>query len=196
MLVLASESAARARLLDAAGVEYLRDPARVDESEMRRSMLAEGASGQVMAEALAELKAKRVSLRHPGALCLGADQTLSHAGSTLAKAGGVEEARRELLRLRGGAHELASVAVFAMDGQAIWRHADRALVHVRNFSEAFLDRYLESAGDDALHIVGAYRLEGLGAQLIERVDGDYFTVLGLPLLPVLGFLRTRGVLPT
>ncbi len=194
-LILASASAARAAMLAAAGVDAETMPARIDEAAVRQAMLAEGASPRDLADKLAELKALRISARRPGRLVLGADQVLVLDGRVFDKAESRSQARSQLLALRGGTHRLLSAAVVALDGQAIWRHVGAARLTMRPFSEAFLDTYLESIGDLALASVGCYHLEGLGAQLFARVEGDYFTVLGLPLLELLGFLRAREVLP-
>jgi septum formation protein len=191
-LVLASASEARARLLRAAGVAIEIEPARVDEDEVKAALAAEGAPPRDVADALAELKALRVSARHPRRLVLGADQVLVHAGRVIDKPRDVEEARAQLLDLAGTTHQLLSAAVIAEDGRPVWRHVGTARLVVRPFTGAFLDDYLSRMGDTVTTTVGGYRLEGLGAQLFTRVDGDHFTVLGLPLLELLGFLRARG----
>ena len=195
VLVLASASAARAAMLAAAGVETEIMPARIDEAAVRQAMLATGAAPRDLADKLAELKALRISARRPGRLVLGADQVLVLGGEVFDKAASRAEARRQLLTLRGRAHQLLSAAVVALDGAPIWRHVGAARLTMRPFSESFLDDYLDRIGDLALQAVGCYHLEGPGAQLFARVEGDHFTVLGLPLLEVLGFLRARGVLP-
>ena len=193
-LVLASASRARAEMLRNAGVDVAINPARVDEAAVKASLLAEGAPPRDVADKLAELKALRVGSRHPGDLVLGADQVLVHRGGILDKPADMAEARAQLQRLRGERHELLSAAVIVTQGSPVWRHIGLARLAMRPFSDAFLDDYLARLGDAALTSVGAYHLEGLGAQLFARVEGDYFTVLGLPLLELLGFLRARGVL--
>lgn len=193
-LVLASASRIRADLLRNAGVEVAVDPARIDETAVKASMLAEGAPPRDVADKLAELKALRTGARHPAALALGADQVLVHRGEILDKPADLAEARVHLKRLRGERHELLSAAVIVTQGAPVWRHVGQARLTMRPFSDAFLDDYLARLGEAAPSSVGAYQLEGLGAQLFSRIEGDYFTVLGLPLLEVLGFLRARGEL--
>ena len=182
-------------MLAAAGVETEIMPARIDEAAVRQAMLATSAAPRDLADKLAELKALRISARTAGRLVLGADQVLVLGGEVFDKAASRAEARRQLLTLRGRAHQLLSAAVVALDGAPLWRHVGAARLTMRPFSESFLDDYLDRIGDLALQAVGCYHLEGPGAQLFARVEGDHFTVLGLPLLEVLGFLRARGVLP-
>ncbi|WP_340109824.1 Maf family protein [Pikeienuella sp. HZG-20] len=193
-LILASGSPTRAAMLRRAGVMVEIAPARVDEAETKLSLRAAGVSPRDQADSLAEMKAVRVSTRHPGALVIGADQVLDLAGEALDKPESVAAAREDLLRLRGARHELFSAAVIALDGAPIWRHIGRARLTMRRFSEAFIDDYLASIGDDVFSTVGGYRIEETGAQLFARVEGDWFTILGLPLLELLAFLRVRGVL--
>lgn len=193
-LVLASASPARAAMLKAAGVAIETDPARIDEAAIKAAMRAEAAPPRDQADTLAELKAMRISPRHPGRLTLGADQVLVHDGDVLDKPADMADARTMLRRLRGTRHQLISAAVIALDTQPVWRHAGTATLTMRPFSDAFLDDYLARMGEQAVATVGCYQLEGLGAQLFARVEGDFFTVLGLPLLELLGFLRARGVL--
>ncbi|WP_434615931.1 Maf family protein [Azospirillum sp. B2RO_4] len=192
-LVLASGSRTRAAMLEQAGVSAVLDRPLVDEDEVKAAGRAEGVSADIVAEALAELKAQRITRRHPGALVVGADQMLECEGRWYDKPADRAAARAQLLDLRGKTHRLVSCAVVVRDGERMWHRIDSARLTMRNFSEAFLDDYLDRVGDDVLHSVGAYQLEGLGAQLFHRVEGDFFTILGLPLLPLLGFLRVHGV---
>lgn len=193
-IVLASASRARAALLQNAGIDVSIDPARIDEAAIKASLLAEQAPPRDVADKLAELKALRTGARHPQALVLGADQVLVHCEEILDKPATLAEAREHLLRLRGETHELLSAAVVVAQGAPVWRHIGRARLSMRPFTDAFIEQYLARIGDEALGSVGAYHLEGLGAQLFARVEGDYFSVLGLPLLEVLGLLRARGML--
>ncbi|KAA0685146.1 Maf family protein [Azospirillum brasilense] len=193
-VVLASGSRTRAEMLERAGVRVALAPAAVDEEEIKLAARAEGAPVEDVAEALAELKAQRVTRKHPGALVIGADQMLECEGRWFDKPADRDAARVQLQELRGKTHRLVSCAVVIRDGERLWHHVDRARLTMRPFSDAFLESYLNAAGDDVLGSVGAYHLEGLGAQLFHRVDGDFFTILGLPLLPLLGFLRVHGVI--
>lgn len=194
-LILASASPTRAALLRAAGVPFDVVPARVDEEAVKESLLAEGTPLRNVADALAELKAVRVSASQPGDLVLGADQVLEHDGALISKSGTLEAAADLLKSLRGRSHALITAAVLARDGVAIWRHVSRVGLTMRDFSDPFLEDYLARAGEDVLGSVGCYRLEGLGLQLFDRIDGDYFAILGLPMLPLLTALRRQGMLP-
>lgn len=191
-VVLASRSAARAALLREAGVRFTVSPVAVDEGELKRSLRAESASAGQATESLAELKAMRASRGHRGALVIGSDQVLECDGSWLDKPADLAAARRDLRKLRGRAHELVTSVCVVCDGALLWRHTDQARLVMHAFSDSFLDIYLAGAGDDVLACVGAYQLEGLGAQLFAKVEGDYFSIVGLPLLPLLGFLRGYG----
>jgi septum formation protein len=193
-MILASASQTRAKLLREAGVTFEIVPARVDEDALKQSLLAEKASHRDIADALAELKALRVSASKTGALVLGADQVLSFDGALISKCESLVEARELLLRLRGKTHDLISAMVLAKNGAAIWRHVEKATLTMREFSDAFLDDYLAQEGEGLLSGVGCYRLEGRGAQLFSRVNGDHSAILGLPLIPLLSALREQGVI--
>ena len=182
-------------LLAAAGLCFVVAPAAIDEAELRLGLLAEGAPARDIADALAELKALRVSRNHAGKLVLGADQVLDFEGKLFEKPKDLTEARAHLTALAGKTHTLYSAAVAARDGAVIWRHVASAQLHMRALTPDFIEAYLAAAGDNVLASVGAYALEGLGAQLFTRIEGDYFTVLGLPLLPVLDFLRAQKAIP-
>jgi septum formation protein len=176
-----------------AGLSFEIDPSGVDEEEITRSLLADRASPQEIAETLAETKALRVSTRRPDTLVVGGDSTLAANGRLFDKPTNMAAARKQLMALRGQTHELFSAVVVARNGTRIWHWNERARLTMRPFNEAFLDAYLARAGEALLTSVGAYQLEGLGAHLFSRVDGDYFTILGLPLLPLLSFLSGHGV---
>lgn len=193
-LILASNSAARRTMLADAGVAFEAVGAEVDEAAEKTRLLAEGAGPSHVAQALAGIKALAVSRARPDAWVLGSDQTLDLDGRLFDKAGSVEEARERLLALRGRAHALHSGVALARDGRLEWTALDTARLHVRDFSDGFLDAYLAAEGEALTACVGGYRLEGRGAQLFERVEGDFFTVLGMPLWPVLEALRQRGVI--
>ncbi len=179
-------------MLEEAGLVIEVEKPRVDEDAVKAGLRAEGLKPRDQADALAEVKALSVSSRR-GGFVIGADQMLAIEGETLDKPKDLAEARSHLLKLRGRTHELITAAVVAREGAIIWRFIDTPRLRMRAFSDQFLDSYLERAGESALHSVGAYQLEGLGAQLFERVEGDYFSVLGLPLLPLLSFLREHNV---
>jgi septum formation protein len=194
-LILASQSASRKAMLTAAGVPFTAEAAGVDEDSVKQAMIGEGTDGRRLADALAELKAVKVSRRHPDALVLGCDSTVAAAdGSLIDKAESREESAAQLRALAGTTHKLTSAAVVAQGGVPIWRHVDTAKLTMRPFSEAFLQSYLDAEWPAIGGCVGGYRLEGLGAQLFSRIDGDHFTILGLPLLPLLDWLRVRGAL--
>lgn len=192
-LVLASKSAARAQLLAGAGLEFLTVGAGVDETPIKAGMLRRGASPREIAHVLAEEKAKAGSTRNDG-LVIGADQTLDLDGRLIDKADSLAEARERLKSLRGREHRLHSGLAVARADELIFTHVETATLKVRDFSDAWLDAYLERNGLEILGSVGCYQLEGEGVQLFERIEGDYFTILGLPLLPLLDFLRREGVL--
>lgn len=193
--ILASTSASRQAMLRSAGVSFEAIPPRVDEDELKASLLAQKASPRAIADALAETKALKISSRIPGALVLGCDQVLSYGKAEMMdKPRSLEEAREHLQLLAGKEHKLISAAVIAQNGQPVWRVVDTATLTMRNVSPEFLDDYIAREGEALLTSVGCYRLEGLGAQLFSRISGDFFTILGLPLLQVLEYLRERKVL--
>jgi septum formation protein len=194
-LVLASGSATRARLLSAAGIPFEVISPRVDEEAVKESLLAEGAPPGDIADALAALKASKVSHSEPDAFVIGADLVLVFEGELISKSPDRDQARKLLRRLAGQTHELIAGVVVAKDGGVLWRHLARARLTMRNVSDAFIESYLAAEGDEILASVGCYHLEGRGIQLFSNIVGDYFTVLGLPMLPLLNALGDLGVLP-
>ena len=195
-LILASGSPYRRKMLQAAGLDFRVVPADVDEAALKRGVAAQAPkpAPAAIADALARAKAQSVSIEHRDAIVIGADQILELAGELLDKPGDLAAARAQLERLRGKTHRLISAVVVAEAGQAVWGHVDEAVLTMRSFTPEFLDRYLAEAGPDLCQIVGAYEIEGLGIQLFERVEGDHFTIIGLPLVPLLAELRSRGVI--
>ena len=193
MLVLASQSASRTAMLSAAGVPFVAEPAHADEAALKAAMT--GAAPRDVADALAELKALKVSARHPGALVLGSDSlAVLDDGTILDKPVRREDAADHLSRMSGKRHDLVSAAVIAENGRPVWRVVDKAKMFVRPLSPAFIETYLDAEWPAIAGCVGCYRIEGPGAQLFSRIEGSQFTVLGMPLLPVLSYLRERGVL--
>lgn len=191
-LVLASQSAARAALLDAAGLRFDARPARLDEAAVKQACRAEGADAAETALTLAALKAQRI--RDPHALVIGADQILVCGDAWFDKPADLGGARDQLRTLRGRTHRLVTAVACLRDGQEVWRHVAEPRLRMRGFSDAFLEHYLAAEGEAILSCVGAYRLEGLGVHLFDDVQGEHAAILGLPLLPLLGFLRQHGVL--
>lgn len=197
-LVLASASRSRRRLLEAAGLEVECLAAAVDETDVKLALKAENASAVQVAETLAELKARRVSDRlsgggSSGPFVIGADQMLDCEGQWFDKPVDLQAARTQLLALSGRSHTLETSVCVVRDGGRIWHHNASARLTFRPLSDDFIDRYLSFAGETVLTSVGAYQLEGPGIQLFQQVQGDFFTILGLPLLPLLTFLRANGV---
>lgn len=191
-LILASKSAARREMLAGAGVSFDVRVADVDEDAVKAGF--DPADAAALAEDLARAKALAVSRLEPGAWVLGADQTLAFDGGLVSKAPDLAAARARLSAMRGRVHHLHSGAALARGGAVIWSGVDTAEMRVREFSDAFLDGYLAAEGEALLASVGSYRLEGMGAQLFDRIAGDYFTVLGMPLWAVLDQLRRHGVI--
>jgi septum formation protein len=194
LVVLASASETRRRLLEAAGIAAIVDPAGVDEHTIKTRAREAGMGPDALALALAGAKASAVSERHPGALVIGADQLLVCGTRVFDKAVSVEQAEETLRFLRGRTHRLISAVILACDGLTIWRHTENAWLTMRPFSDRFLARYLEEAGDEVLASVGAYRIESKGIQLFSQIAGNHFTILGLPLLPLMKVLREQGAL--
>lgn len=190
---LASQSRTRADLLAKAGVKFTAEPAGVDEAEVKAAMQAEGAGAEAAAAALADLKARKVSARHMDSLVIGSDQILECGGVWFDKPGDLDHARAQLRTLRGRTHRLVSDTCVFLEGRRIWSQPAVAELAMRDFSDAFLEDYLGAMGPRALDVVGGYEIEGLGAQLFTRISGDFFAILGLPLLPLLDFLRGHGV---
>lgn len=197
MIVLASQSASRRALLEAAQIPFEALSPGVDEEAAKEALRADGLDERALADALAELKALKVSRRVPGGLVLGCDQTLSlDDGSMIDKAVDRADAARILRLLSGRVHHLHSAAVIVLNGEPIWRHVERVRMTVRPLSETFIETYLDGDWDECRWCVGCYRIEGPGVQLFNKVEGSQFAIQGLPLLPLLDFLRVRGVLAT
>ncbi|MDX8495935.1 Maf-like protein [Mesorhizobium sp. VK22B] len=193
-IILASGSPFRKAMLINAGLDIEAVPAEVDERALEAPLQDSGVSPEDVASILAEAKATEVSERRPGALVLGCDQTLSLGDEIFHKPADMEGARRHLLALSGKTHQLNSAAVLCRDGEVLWRHVGVASLTMRKLDPAFIGRHLARVGAKALGSVGAYQIEGEGIQLFEKIEGDYFTIVGLPLLPVLGELRTLGAI--
>ena len=194
-LILASASSARRAVLSAAGLAFTAEAAAVDEAAIKEAAQAEGIPPADAALMLADAKAERIARRHPEALVIGCDQLLFCEGRWFDKPADVAVARGQLQHLRGRAHELVTAVVCHRHGGRVWQHVAVPRLVMRAFSDAFLDAYLAAEAAYVTQSVGAYRLEGPGIQLFERVQGDHAAILGLPLLPLLGFLRQHGVLP-
>ncbi len=193
-IILASGSPFRRKMLEDAGVPFEQVRPEIDERAVEQAVAGSGLTPADLAEILAEAKATAVSELHPDALVIGSDQTLSLGEDILHKPADMEEARRRLLALSGRTHELNSAVVLAQNGDAVWRHVSTARLAMRHLDPGFIGRHLASVGDKALSSVGAYQIEGEGIQLFEKIDGDHFTIVGLPLLPLLAELRARGAI--
>ena len=195
MILLASASEIRLALLRAANVPATAQPARIDEEAIRAALEAEGASPRDLADTLAEMKARKIAEKQPAALVLGCDQVLEMKGRIFAKPETPEDARAQLRALRGLTHRLLSAAVLYENGQPVWRHVGQARLTMRDFSDSYLDDYLARNWASIRHAVGCYKLEEEGIRLFSAVEGDHFTILGLPLLPLLSYLGARGLIP-
>ena len=193
-LILASASTSRRALLTAAGLSFAVQPAPIDEAAAKRSARASGATAAEAALLLADLKARHVAQAAPDAMVIGADQILVCDGAWFDKPPDIAAAREQLRTLRGRSHQLATAVVCQAGQTRVWHHIAQPHLTMRDASDAFIDAYLQAEGDDVTGTVGAYRLEGRGAHLFIRVEGEHSAVLGLPLLPLLAFLRQHGVL--
>jgi len=194
-LILASGSSSRARVLEAAGLAFIVEPPGLDEAAMRQAVGGKGSlSPHDVAEVLARAKAEAVSDLAPKAYVIGGDQVLALGDTIFSKPDSMEAARRQLLDLSGRTHTLHTAVAVATDGETIWAETTIATLSMRKLSPEFIGRYLAAAGEEVLGSVGAYQLESLGVQLFEKIDGDYFSILGLPLIPLLDTLRREGVI--
>ena len=194
--ILASGSEIRHKLLDQAGVQHQIAKPRVDEEMIKAALLAEDATPRDIADALAEMKATKISEKNPGALVLGCDQVLDHRGTLLSKPQTAQDAINQLQALRGDRHSLLSAAVLCEDGKPIWRHVGQVRLRMREISEGYLQDYVDRNWNSIRHAVGCYKLEEEGVRLFSNIQGDYFHVLGMPLLELLNYLTLRGDLPT
>lgn len=194
-LIIATKSAARRHLFAEVGLNPICEPANIDEAAIKASLLAEGAPHRDIADALAETKAARIAQRHPQAVVIGSDQVLSCGDVLYDKPNDLDDLRAQLSNLRGATHKLFSAAVVFENARPVWRFIGEARITMRDFGDIALDDYITRHGDDLLDTVGGYKIEQGGAALFSRVEGDYFSILGIPFLEVLGFLRTRGLAP-
>lgn len=193
LIILASGSQIRRDILTDAGIDFTVKTARVDESAIKQAMLIENAKSRDIADTLAEAKAVKVSHKTPG-LVIGADQIMVMDGQVFDKPVDMAEAKSRLKTMRNKTHNLIGAVVICENGIPVWRHMAKTVLTMRDFSDAFLDNYLKAEGEGILTSVGAYKFESRGAQLFSHVEGDFFSILGLSLLPVLDYLRTRGAI--
>lgn len=193
-VILASSSTARKSLLQNAGVEFEVLAARVDEEAIRDALVFDGASPTDLADALAEMKARKISEKRPDDLVIGCDQVIDFEGRIISKSGTPDHLKQQLKEMRGKRHDLLSAVVIYEGGKPVWRHVGKARLTMRDLSDSYLEDYLDRNWQDVRHAAGGYMLEGEGVRLFSNVSGDYFTVLGLPLIEVLSFLSQRGVI--
>jgi len=196
MILLASASEIRLSLLLAAGISTTTQPARIDEDSIRAAMEVEGAPPRDQADMLAEMKARKIAEKHPSSLVLGCDQILDLKGKTFSKPENPDDAHGQLLALSGQTHRLHSAAVLYENGQPVWRHVGEARLTMRTLSDSYRTDYITRNWHSIRHAVGCYKLEEEGVRLFSAIEGDHFTILGLPLLPLLSYLGTRGLIPT
>lgn len=196
VILLASASSIRLQILRNAGIDATAQPARIDEETIRQGLEAEDAKPHDIADVLAEMKARKLAEKNPDQLVLGCDQVLAFQGKILAKAETLDQGRDQLRNLRGQTHRLISALVLYDEAKPIWRHISQATLTMRDFSDDYLEAYLSRNWQDARHSVGVYMLEGEGIRLFSATQGDYFTILGLPVLPLLSYLGTRGFIDT
>ena len=194
-LILASTSEIRARMLRNAGLQFTTQSPRVDEDMVKSGLLAEGAPSRDIADKLAELKALKIAARHPDALVIGSDQVLEHAGRLFSKPASPEEARAQLAELSGSTHNLLSAAVICHEARPVWRHVGTAKLTMHRLSPGFIAEYVDRTWPSIQHSVGGYKIEEEGVRLFSHIEGDHFTIEGLPLLPLLSYLAQRGTLP-
>lgn len=194
-LILASGSPFRKQLMEAAGLTFAAEPARIDEREIEAPLVLAGATPEAVATALAKAKAEDVADRHVDAFVIGSDQVMSMDGRLFHKCTSVEIAREQLRSMRGRTHRLSSAISIVRNDEEVWKHVSVADLTFRDFTDAFLDSYIANAGSKVLLTVGAYSYEGLGQQLFEKVEGDFFTIIGLPMLPLLAALRELAIIP-
>ena len=195
-IILASSSQTRQQLLSAAGLTFIHAPARIDEEAIRASLEADGAKPLDVADLLAEMKARKLAEKHFDSLVLGCDQVLDFKGKSWGKPASQDEAIQQLSQLRGQTHQLLSAIVVYYQGEPVWRHVGKARLTMHAFSDDWLESYVSRNWESIRHSAGCYLLEGEGVRLFSSVEGDYFTILGLPLLPLLGYFRTRGFIET
>jgi len=193
-LILASASEIRQNLLRQAGIACKAHGARIDEATIKASMVDDGSTARDIADSLAEFKARKIAAKHPGAMVIGCDQVLEFRGKLLSKPAGLEDAISQLIMLRGQQHKLLSAIVVYEDGEPVWRHVGQVRLLMRDLSDDYIATYMSRNWPGIADSVGGYKLEHEGSRLFSRVEGDYFTVLGLPLFELIGFLTQRGVI--
>ncbi|MEC9077656.1 MAG: nucleoside triphosphate pyrophosphatase [Pseudomonadota bacterium] len=192
--ILASKSITRKKLLENAGLVFDSFPAQIDEEEIKKSLVAARVHPQEIAAFLAEQKACKVSEKYPESIVIGGDQVLEFNGSIFSKPRTENQAKEQILTLRNSLHCLISSVCVAEGGQRVWHQTDKALMRFRDFSDQFLEQYLVKSKKELFNGPGGYKVEGHGIQLLDRIEGDFFTVLGLPIIPLLQYLRTRGLM--